>query len=114
MGFAGGASNSGKGASMVPVRDSEMFALTPIMAFLRSARSQVGPAFGEGRAVARHFHRRDPLAGTLGAGVHARRPADLDALEDLDLLPVGDLPVARQVDRQRPGGGAGGGVSTTP
>ncbi len=76
-----------------------------IAAFLRSARSQVGPAFGEGRAVARHFHRRDPLAGALGAGVHARRPADLDALEDLDLLPVGNLPVARQVDRQRPGGG---------
>ncbi len=47
---------------------------------------------------------------TLGAGVHARRPADLDALEDLDLLPVGNLPVARQVDRQRPGGGTGGGV----
>ncbi|WP_367396435.1 hypothetical protein [Pseudomonas aeruginosa] len=28
-----------------------MFALTPITAFLRSARSQVGPAFGEGRPL---------------------------------------------------------------
>ena len=51
-------------------------------------------------------HPLDPVALALGDRVELRGAAELGALADLDLLAERDPAVAREVDRERPGGGA--------
>src|SRR6185437_6653340 len=52
----------------------------------------------------------DTLAFALDGRIERRRPLDLGALADLDLLAEGDAPVPGEVDRERPGGRSRRGV----
>ncbi len=57
-------------------------------------------------ADAAHLDPLDLLRASVHARVERRRPADLDALGDLDLVAEGDPPVPRDVERERPRGRA--------
>ena len=65
-------------------------------------------------ARAADHHALDLLRRPLDAGVQLRGPADLDPLDDLDLLAERDPPVAGEVDRERARRRAGRGVLVDP
>src|SRR5579884_1716508 len=65
-------------------------------------------ALGDDLGVAADLHRLDPLAVAGDLRVQQRRPVQLPALADLDLLPESDLAMAGQVNCERPGCRAGG------
>src|SRR5437763_2636998 len=60
-------------------------------------------AAGDDHGRAADLDALDPLRGPVGAREEGRRPADLGALGDLDLVAEADPPVPRQVQRERSG-----------
>src|SRR5581483_10742844 len=71
-------------------------------------------AFGDDHGAATHDHALDAVRSPLDPRAQERRAPHLDALMNLDLLAPFDQRVPGQVQRQRPGCGAGGGVLGNP
>src|SRR5213593_1637284 len=74
----------------------------------RSLEAELAPRDDDGRAA--DLDAVDAVALADHARVQRRRPADLRALRDLDLVAEADSPVAREMDGERPGGGARRGI----
>src|SRR3954470_9688093 len=82
--------------------------LGPVMAMRIALDAELAASHDDGGAA--DFDALDRIGRAVDARVERRGPADLLALRDLDLVAERDAAVPGEMERERPRGGAGGGV----